>query len=649
MAPNFNWKEFTEAPNFLSTAIKLSLIVFFLVVIYFQDFSQVVKLALGNAEIQYILVVPLVACFFFYTKRRAFLFQNKNNKLPDIIGISICLLALLFYIYGSYSLYPIELHLLTLPLFTVGLIQILFGTDTLKALAFPIGILLFASPLPLIFSDKYGGALITTSTTLSANFLKLFFPLTYTTQPIALINTTTMTGQPITFQIASACSGIHSLIAMTFFAAIFLYIASGSWLKKILLAAISLIAAFLLNLLRIVLTVTIGYTIGYGAALDFFHNSAGLILLLSGVLLTLLIGDKILKLSFLKQITPNCAHTHRNLTFCYRCGKIFAFPKNPLNWKRISAIAIFALILLALFLQAAATTYNRASENKDNYITLDLNTGNTTAFTGIPGWTPQYLGRETTAENRLGLNYIGDYALTNQNGSQVSVILEVSDVQSKFHTWEGCLSYQSTPLTITRTAVLTLCNQNNTIVIAESMTADVPEYSQKLNLLYWVDAANLKLNNSVSPWALKITLFRFTDTSEATQAAANLVALGTELANSWTQYKNPELGFAVEIYQNITPAFIMVGGLLTLSTVALIVNGVYRSKQASKKTAQLLLTDQQIMDLITTNKPHEESQWQQIDLNDKLKLLIHEGLITAKYILINNQPYIRLKQINRKR
>jgi hypothetical protein len=79
-----------------------------------------------------------------------------------------------------------------------------------------------------------------------------------------------------------------------------------------------------------------------------------------------------------------------------------------------------------------------------------LNTGNTTAFSGLAGWAPQFMQRETGAESQLGLDYVGDYALTNVNGSTANAILELSDAQSKFHTWEGCLHCQNTPMIITQ-------------------------------------------------------------------------------------------------------------------------------------------------------------------------------------------------------
>ena len=59
--------------------------------------------------------------------------------------------------------------------------------------------------------------------------------------------------------------------------------------------------------------------------------------------------------------------------------------------------------------------------------------------------------RETQAEQQLGLMFVGDYYLSKMNTAtpdNVYAIFEMSDLKSKFHTWEGCLHYQSYPISI---------------------------------------------------------------------------------------------------------------------------------------------------------------------------------------------------------
>ncbi len=65
-----------------------------------------------------------------------------------IVGILLCAIAVLAYWFGSYTFTPLEYHMLTLPILASGLILILFGSQTLKQLAFPIVFLFFLTPPP---------------------------------------------------------------------------------------------------------------------------------------------------------------------------------------------------------------------------------------------------------------------------------------------------------------------------------------------------------------------------------------------------------------------------------------------------------------------------------------------------------------------
>ena len=646
----FDSRKLAETPNFLSTLMKMLLVIAFLAIVYFQDLGQIFSLSLANAEVQYILIVPIVSAFFFFKKRKAFFFYRKNTMMQDLAGASGCLLALLIYTYGSYSLFPIELHLLTLPLFAGGIILLLFGIDTLKTLIFPIALLFFLSPFPIFFSDTYGGYFIDSTATLSASFLKIFIPIEFSLRPTAIISTLTSTGQIVSFEIAPACSGIYSLISMSFFATVFLYIVSGSWIKKALFAALSLVTVFLLNTLRVVLTVILGYSFGYGIAAEFFHNFGGLVILFLGSLFLIFAGDKFLKLSFLKDKTPQCNHENQNSNVCYKCGRIFKMLKNPLNLKHLSIVCLFLLILSALFLQASAVAFNKASNDKNNFIDLNPNTGSTTTFIGLQGWSSGFVTREHDAEERLGLFYVGDYVLRSENYTMMNAILEVSDAQSKFHTWEGCLNYQNTPMQILKKNVLTLYDENNTIVTAETMVADIPAYSEKLILIYWFDAANLRINGTTATWALKMTIYETVDDSNNSTEAdmTELIQLGKDLETSWSQYKSPAVGFSADIYRNITAIFSIVAGTLIASVVVLQSQSLLTRKQLSKKAKDLTLIEHTQLDAFSDKKKNAANNVSQstdaFESERMIKQLEQEGFLKEKYILKNSQPYIKWKK-----
>ena len=260
-----------KSPNFMPISIKLSILLIIPLVAYFQDFIQVFSLALSDSEAQYVLIVPFVAAYFFYRRRQVFYVSRKSSRLQDLTGISICLLALLMYVLGSYSFYALQLHLLSLPILIAGITLLIFGADVLRLLLFPIALLFFISPFPLFITDAWGGNLLTSDGALATAILKPFIPLETTYQPIIIISTITTAGAKIQFSLSAACSGIYSLTAFSFTAVVFGYLSSGSIFKKALFGIIAVIAAYFLNVFRITATVVLGHFFGLGLATEFFH------------------------------------------------------------------------------------------------------------------------------------------------------------------------------------------------------------------------------------------------------------------------------------------------------------------------------------------------------------------------------------------
>lgn len=591
----FNWKPFLESPNLLPNTLKLFLFAAIPSFAYFQDFIQVLYLALSDSEIQYVLLVPFVAAFFFYKKRKAFLISRKNLPFHDVIGISLCLLALLIYVWGSYSFYPLQLHLISLPIFVAGIMLLIFGVDILRILIFPIFLLFFLSPFPLVFSDVFGVVLIDSVATISANILRLFFFIEMSYRPIVTLSTYASSGQRISFELAPACSGIYSLTAMAFFTVIFLYIASGSLAKKTVFASLSLFTAYTLNVLRIILTVTLGYYLGYGLAVDFFHLSGGLAIVFLGTLILLFASDKLLKLSFQGKNYLNCLHNYEYDGICYRCGRILKLPKIRLEWKRTIVILLFLAIVASLIFQTSNISYNRVANQENLAIDFDPNTGQLEAFSDLSDWSLLLTGREYEAEKRLGVHFIGDYVLYNENSSkQFSVILEFSDAQSKFHIWEGCLKYQSFEINIEKRFFSTIYDENNIIVIAETLISDVPAYKQKLIVLYWFDSLNIRTNGTTNIWATKISLLTYvydsndqTNTNQVETASNELLTLARAIEESWSPFKVSPSSFVVDLYRNKELSTAFVVGMLIVSTAFLQTQSFLMKARCFKKVLEL--------------------------------------------------------------
>jgi exosortase len=640
-----NWQTFLKSRDFLPIGIKFSAWILIPIITYLQDFSQVFNLAISDSEAQYVLVVPFAIAFFFYRRRKAFAISRPTNQLHDFMGISLCILALFVYITGSYSFYSLQLHLVSLPIFVAGITLLIFGVDVLKLLVFPIALLTFMSPFPLFFMDALGGNLLASDGALAAAVLNPFIPIEIIYQPIVILTTVTTAGETVQFSLSAACSGIYSLTAFLFCAVVLGYLAQGSIIKKILYGVLAILAAYFLNVFRIVITVILGNFYGLTLATEFFHTVGGTVLAFFGTLLLLTVGSKLLKLSFISKNRRDCLSCMGPLDVCVSCGRVLHWKQRKLNWKRIAIALLFVLVCADLIVQASAVNYNVAG--KESALPFNPITGETDVLTNTTGYSNIYMGRETIAENLLGLNFVGDYLLTrNQSNDKVYAIFETSDLQSKFHTWEGCLNYQSYEINIEKITYVTIYDQNTNIVNGEIITASAPTLHQKLVLVYWFDSLNLETNGTTTNYAVKMTLLKYipdinnqTDTAGLEAAKTSLMNLSRTYEEAWSQYKQKNSTFVVDLYKNSTAFMVVSVALVAVSVGAITGQRFIVRSAAKKKIAALPEADKALLKNLTS--PTYPNNSAQALSADKLDTLSKQQIVHEKVIAVDDQVYVK--------
>ena len=94
-------------------------------IVYREDLLILYREGLYNESVSHVLLVPFLVGILVYEKRdlvkAALTFGNKDSwQMDTIMGACLCLLAIQLYWYGSYTFYPLEYHLLSLPLFLSG-------------------------------------------------------------------------------------------------------------------------------------------------------------------------------------------------------------------------------------------------------------------------------------------------------------------------------------------------------------------------------------------------------------------------------------------------------------------------------------------------------------------------------------------------
>jgi exosortase len=135
-------------------------------------------------------------------------------------------------------------------------------------------------PLPYILYDSVAFPLKLLVSKFSVDFLTLIGVLALREGNIIhLVNTT--------LEVADACSGIRSIISLLALSTALAYFTQDGWIKKLVLVALAVPIAILVNSLRVIGTGILADKYGVEAAEGFFHEFAGLMIF--GVAIVMLV------------------------------------------------------------------------------------------------------------------------------------------------------------------------------------------------------------------------------------------------------------------------------------------------------------------------------------------------------------------------
>ena len=176
--------------------------------------------------------------------------------------------------------WAMRIDLLTLPFFTAAAIVLLFGARALVPLAFPIGFLLLAWPLPYLALLERG---LTAFTSATASAVERTASLTHVATAVDGSGGSRYVvehgGDQIVVSVASACSGVNALIGFGVVGIAALWLVRGRVVRRLawLLAGGALVWS--LNVVRIVGVFLAARLLGEHAAFDLLHPVAGIVAL----------------------------------------------------------------------------------------------------------------------------------------------------------------------------------------------------------------------------------------------------------------------------------------------------------------------------------------------------------------------------------
>ncbi len=532
--------------------IKTAVIAIAVALMYMQDLAVIFKDALvfSSANItNYILIIPFLLAYVVYRKRKVLITvalegngnrrRGKILRFDDIIGLTLISIAVILYIYGSLTLYALEFHIYSIPLFVAGLTAFLFNLKVLRHAIFAIVILAYLQPPPAELLSDIAGDLSWLSATLAESMLKIYgLDVTLEASYGAPALVISKDNAQIPFFVGEPSSGLFSTIGLSLFALIAAYIARGAVWKRGIMFVIGFPLFFLLNALRISIILLLWYHYGEQVS-EAFHAISGSIMAIPGTLIVLIIGDKLLGVnirSFSSKSNDECSYCSKSSSLhehiCLVCSRVLVSIKG-INVNSIARFALIAIIVSSM-IAVSQVQVNTALANTtaDRLRSFDMSsiTGKERETVGLllpelDGYILEYAYRDTRVEKvlrqdaALAYRYIKVEDNKDSSSNDISSILNRKSfyvgvqISNGRHKWEDSMLIQPSRVGRPTAEVLELKDVN----ISKDETARLfayirPNQKQAEIVLYWFERMPLRFNDTYENRNIQIVLWSYLST-----------------------------------------------------------------------------------------------------------------------------------------
>jgi exosortase len=230
-----------------------------------------------------VLVPPLAALLLVAASRRhRYVTRLRLGRLDLLVGGFLIVAALAFLTIGpahwSKYFWAMRLDLLTLPLFAAGGVVLLFGTRALVPLLFPLAFLFLAWPLPYSALLEHILDAFTQATAAAVEHLNGLAGIATTVPGSEGSRYLVAHGSSqFVVSVASACSGVNSLVGFAVVGVATLWFIRGTVLRRLAWLVAGGVLVWALNVVRILAVLLVARRLGQHAAFDILHPVAGII------------------------------------------------------------------------------------------------------------------------------------------------------------------------------------------------------------------------------------------------------------------------------------------------------------------------------------------------------------------------------------
>ena len=525
----------SDLRNNTSLLAKVLVLVGITAMIYSTDlgvvFTKALSFSAGNIT-NYVLVIPLLILFVLHRKRKILIATatwrtaNRDSlRLDDVIGATLCAIAVTVYVIGSTTFYSLEYHLISLPVFVAGGIMLLFNVATLRHSFMALILLAYLQPPPAellaeLAADMSWSSAVLVQYMLGAVGLPISLDASFGAPALVIQDAN---GARIPFYVGEPSSGTYSIVGLSVFSIFVAYILRGKLWKRALVLVVGFPVFYLLNAIRIAAIISIWYTSGEAAA-ESFHVVSGSVMSAVGTLVLLFFADLVLRLgirgpSRKDQKCPSCEKSlAAGESLCLLCGRVLKRPTTRINSQLVSRMFLFVLISgLVIAAQIAAIQgITRIEASQLTLYNLNIATikGPETAsyfFPSIEGWDLKYAYRDAKIEKILNQDASLAYRYTSNATTATGgkpTILAGLQISRTLHTWEGSLLVYPSKFGRPQATVLDI----GWIDITDDKKGRFFAYKKPgldttEAVLYWTDKRELRFNSGLEPRNVQIILW----------------------------------------------------------------------------------------------------------------------------------------------
>lgn len=244
--------------------------------LYYQTIKETALICWNNDDYSHGIILPLITIYLI--KQNLPLIKKENKpEIFSVAGLILLIIGLLILLVGSLTdlLY---LRWISLFITLTGLIYLNLSKEVAKQIITPLLLIFMAKPLPDSLIPKLFFPLQVLAAKISYRVLDLL------EVPVHLKgNIIEIPGMQL--MVEEACSGMRSLIALLTVATIVVSSMELKLLQKLLILALSIIIAIVLNIFRVATTGLLAQFVSHSAASGFFHTFSGLIVFIIGLII----------------------------------------------------------------------------------------------------------------------------------------------------------------------------------------------------------------------------------------------------------------------------------------------------------------------------------------------------------------------------